>query len=351
MNYQKSTQGEETTASAIALEILSSDINIPPMPAAGSKIMDMAQKPLHEIDIPEFCKIIEPDPGLHSKILQLANSPYYKGIEDVIGLKMAITRIGLQEAVNSANLYFLQKFLPNLGDLKGLSAKQYWAFSWACATAGRRLGHPNISMRAQPGELYVSGLLQGIGKIILAVYYSDQFAFCVERSQKLKASLQQAFLDEFGTTDNILASKLMSTWNLPTGICAAVEFCHNPWAAPEEYRELAALTHFSYCIASFSKIGTTGDGVILDPDSAWLVDWAQSPLSKKGLRDKVVNEIIDNLNEKSESITGVPPVEKTSQTDSPKNSFKKKNRNSTKRKPLPPERKGLWDWIKSIFSS
>ena len=133
MNAQKEARNEKPLAKEITFNILNSDIKVPPMPSNGSKIMAMAQVPLERIDITEFCKLIEPDPGLFSMVLQLANSPFFRGVDEIVSLRAAITRIGLQEAINSVNLYFLQRFLPNLSELHGFSAKDYWAFSWACA--------------------------------------------------------------------------------------------------------------------------------------------------------------------------------------------------------------------------
>jgi len=53
-------------------------------------------------------------------VLQLANSPFYRRADEIVSLRSAITRIGLEEAINSVNLYFLQWFLPNLSELHGI---------------------------------------------------------------------------------------------------------------------------------------------------------------------------------------------------------------------------------------
>ena len=108
MPTKEKRQGEETIANAIALDILNSKFKIPPMPANGPKLMSIIRKPIDDIEVDDFVEIIDSDPGLLSMILQLANSVYFKGVDGVYSLRSAITRIGLQETIDSANLYFFQ---------------------------------------------------------------------------------------------------------------------------------------------------------------------------------------------------------------------------------------------------
>ncbi len=146
---------------------------IPPIPANGPKLMSLIRKPIDDIKVDDFIKIIDSDPGLLSMMLQLANSVYFKGVDEIYSLRSAIARIGLQETINSVNLYFFRRMLPNISEIEGFQTKEYWAFSWSCANAARRLGHQNLGMNAIPGGLYIAGLLHGIGKLILAIPISS----------------------------------------------------------------------------------------------------------------------------------------------------------------------------------
>ena len=359
MTVQEGTQATATFAKEITFDILNSDIKVPPMPSNGSRLMSMAQEPIKKIDISEFCKLIEPDPGLFSMVLQLANSPFYRGVDQIVSLRNAITRIGLQESINSVNLYFLQRFLPNLSELHGFSAKDYWAFSWACATTGRRLGHPNLTT-ALPGELYIAGLLHGIGKLILAIHHSKAFFMCIEKAKSHEQPLHIVLLDELGTTDNMIAARLMAAWNLPSRICNAVEFFQNPLDAPQEYREIAGFTQLAYRIAAMSQIGNNGDGILQDLESAWISEQTNRPISKQAFQKGLVEEILTTLTKKSESITGVSPPEKktasepklsTGRQQPPAESNKtRSNHKKLSHTDSSPPKKGFLGWIKSLFS-
>ncbi len=345
MTTDSSLLGEKTIAESISQEILTSRINLPPISANGTKLLNMVQQPMDKIDISEFAKLVEADPGLFTQMLKLANSPYYSSVNEIISLKAAITRIGLSEAIQSVSLFFFQKMLPKFPSVEGFSSKEYWAYSWACAQANRRLGHPNLDMDVLPGELYIAGLLHGIGKLLIALHYPKEFSECVKRAKDRMMPLFEAERDVFGTTDAFIASKIMETWNLPENICAGVAFHQMPQLAPDPYRNIAGLTQYAYNLAARSGIGNSGDGCLLDFSST---DIGQRNLKLfSGVhQEKLVDEILSDLNEKSESVTGVASRSLPGKTDK-----KKLNSDETVNVPPPgkPEKKSFFSWLWSMF--
>ncbi len=343
---QTGNQAGESIAGSIVLDILNSDFKIPPMPANGLKLMDMVQKPVDEIDLSAFIHLVEPDPGLFSMVLQLANSIYFREQSEILSLRAAIVRVGLQEAVNSVSLYFFRRMLPKIPEIAGFSTKEYWAFSWACATAARRLGHPNLNMNALAGELYIGGLLHGIGKLVLAVHHPAEFSKCVRKARESELPLHRVELDEFGTTDALVASKLMAVWNIPSRICGGVQFHQNPGAAPETCRDIAALIEFACYIAGLSGIGCNGDGVMMPLESTWIAGQTGLPLCREQTRDRIINEVLTAVNERSESVTGVLPQAK--QGVSGGQSAVGTNGPAPGTGRLPVKKKGVLGWLKSL---
>ena len=357
MTMIEKRQGEETIANAIALEILNSKFKIPPMPANGPKLVSLIRQPIDDIKMDDLVKIIDSDPGLLAMILQLANSVYFKGIDEIYSVRSAIVRVGLQEIINTTNLYFFQRMFPKIPEIEGFHPREYWAFSWACANAARRLGHPNLDMNINPGELYIAGLLHGIGKLILAVQYPFQFSKCIQTADRLKLPIHTVEQDEFGTTDANIASKLLGIWHIPSRVCAGIEFYQNPDLAPEKDRNIAALIQFAYAVASVSGIGKNGDGCVASVESTWIAGQSGLPLSKKEIQETVVKEIQKSLEKKSESITGIAPQKQDSvserknarskhqEIDSSKNSMSPKL-DSTK---ADSSKTGFFAWIRSLF--
>ncbi len=330
----------DAATNAIALEILELGLSLPPLPAAGTQLLAFAQKPIDEIDVSQFTKLVESDPALCVKVLQLANSSYFGAIKKIISLHQAIMHIGLEETLNAAYLFFCQNTLPQLPAMEGFSGQEYWAHSWACAVANRMLGHPDYMVKTLPGELYVAGLLHGIGKLIIALYSPQDFMQCLRISKEFSKPLSEVEKKIFGTTDALIAYRIMKSWQLPNNICAAVKYYQSPETAEEEFQEIAALTQFSYFISNTSGIGSSGDEFCCDLSETWISRNTFSPLADPSVQRKLVQDILATLQAKALNVTGMeakevkPPRKAPSAEEAPRRNEKQG---------------GLWSRIKSIF--
>ncbi|WDP84414.1 MAG: HDOD domain-containing protein [Desulfobacter sp.] len=293
---------EKTIALSIAHEILTTSVKIPAIPGNIRRIFKMVRQPEDKIDIPEFAKLVESDPGLFTRILQLANSQYYSGMEKSVTLRSAITRIGLKETVNTVCLQFYKQLLPRFPDIEGFSYTDFWAFSWACAVANRRLGHLILGMDVLPGDLYMAGMLQGLGKLLMAIHFPDQFSFAIARAQTFEHPLYEVERELFGTTDALVAAQVLKTWQLPVNICEGVGFSQMPDQAPPEYILIAGLTQFAYAIAREAQIGASGDGSTLCLAETFLGQNPNLNIAKKETQDALVKEILITLNGPGQSL-------------------------------------------------
>ncbi len=339
--------GEKTIAFSIAHEILLTSVNIPMIPDNGRKILEMIRQPEDQIDVPSFVKLVESDPGLFTRILQLSNSMFYGRLEKIVSLRAAITRIGLVDTVNTVGLYFFQKMLPKFPDIEGFSYNKFWSHSWVCAVANRLLGHPAYEMEVLPGDLYMAGMLHSLGKLLLAIHFPDDFSKCVKKARDLKTSLYKVEKDVFGTTDALVAARVLQTWNLPAMVCEGIAFHQMPESAPPEYRIIAGLTQFAYVLAENSGIGCSGDGVKMDLSSTFFGQKPGLKISKKEVQESLFKEVMDAMKDKIGSV-GQPPEESRPQqkkintlTDQ---SFEKTSG------PVKKPQKGILGWAKSIWS-
>ncbi len=339
--------GEKTIAFSIAQEILTTSVNLPTIPANATKILAIVRQPKDQIDIPLFVKLVESDPGLFTRILQLANSSFYSEMNKIVSLRSAITRIGLIEIVNSVCLYFFQKMLPKFPALEGFSYDDFWLHSWACAVANRRLGHPNLEMGVLPGDLYMTGILHGIGKLLMAIHYPNEFSQCLRKAREFKCPLHQIEKDVFGTTDALVAANILKSWNLPANVCEGVAFHQMPELAPPEHRIIAGLTQFAYAIAGQSGVGCTGDGITMDLPATYFGQLSKLKLSKPEVQENLVKEILASLKDKAESMTSMPNKPHTQGHESKKPIKSQSVITSDQTKPV---KKGIFGWVKSLWT-
>ena len=298
-------QTASETAEQIALKILQTGVNLPPLPAVFTRLMALSRQSEDRIDVGKFTKLLETDPALTARILQLANSSYYGTLNKISNLRQAIMHIGLQETISTVNWMLCKKLLPQFPTMAGFSDTDYWAHSWACATANRMLGREDLRVNCQPGELYVAGLLHGIGRLILALHKPDEFRQCLANSHDFSQPLEDAELEFLGTNDAFIACEILRAWHFPESICNAVKHFRNPEAAPEEHIEIAALTQFAYYIATTSGVGNNGDEYSYNFSETYLANLENSPFADKVVREKLIHDIQQTLQKKASAVTGV----------------------------------------------
>ena len=343
--------GEKTVAMSIAQDILTSRSDIPAIPENVSHILKMVRQPENKIDIPQFAHLVESDPGMFTRILQLANSPYYSGVEKIVSLRSAIMRIGLKETVNAVCLEFFQKSLPKFPGVEGCSYDQFWAFSWACAVAARRLGHPSLGYDTVPGDLYMAGMLQGLGKLLFALHFPREFSRCVLQARQMNCSITKIEKDEFGTTDTLVGARILETWNMPEKIVQAVAFCHMPHLAASEFISCAGQVEFAYAIAGNCGIGSSGDGNIVALSDTCLGKNSRSKLSEPQLQEDLQEEISGVLNAKVGSMFPNETTDQDSGTETIAGQTGHKEKRTTDPAVKKPDHKksGFINWVFSLF--
>ena len=334
------------TSESIAVKIVQSDKNLPPLPAVGQRLLSLSRQPVEKIDVTSFSRLIEKDPALTAKILQLANSSFFGTLKKIIGIRQAIIHIGLEEAINAVCLFFYKDMLPKFPQLKDFSGKDYWDHSWACATANRMLGHPSHTplVKVSPGELYIIGLLHGIGKLILAINYPDDFQKCFQNSCKISQPLAQREKDIFGTTDTEIAYALLKSWNFPEHICTAIRYYLSPHAATKQYREITALTQLAYVIANTSGIGNSGDTLNCNISQTYILNNWIMPSAEKKQQEMIIKDIYATLTKKRQTVDLANGV-KTSEDLPDQQAEKLRKTSSTKNTPA----KGVITRVLSLF--
>ena len=331
------------TAQAIALEILQSNLKLPPFPPIGSQLLAMNHQPVQEVDVDQFIRLIESDMSLTTHLLQLANSAYFGAIQKVSSLRQAIMHIGLEESINAINLHFFRTILPEFPRIEGFSGKDFWAHSWACGMANRMLGRTDLHINSIPGELYIAGLLHGIGKLILALTRPEEFLKCIENSSSYNQPIVEAELDLIGTTDTDIAFEVLRSWQFPQSICMAVKHYREPEKADKTFWEIAAVTQFAYFIANTSGIGNAMDFYAYDLEQTWLGRDLASPLADEAIRNRVVQDIYETLKKKFAAMSD----EKKADTDKGSgNVSPKPGKSGTK----PPPSKKKISWLARLLS-
>lgn len=285
-------------------QIIHSGIELPPLPAVGVQLMSICRRAEDDIDIGELANLIKTDPSLTSQILRTANSAYFGAVREVSSIRHAVTLIGLTDTISMLNYHVLMKSMPRFSSLDGLSYDDYWAHSWACAMACKMLGRQHLLVRSLPGELYLAGLLHGIGKAVLAMQRPEDYARCLQLAREEEISLHQAEMDVLGFNHAALGGRLLASWNIPDSVRHGVSHYGDPASAEKPYLEIASLTQFGFVLANRSGIGSSGSDIEQGLSATWVVQDGTTPLAEAKTQHEIVHEVTTTLKRKAALVLG-----------------------------------------------
>lgn len=98
---------EDRLFSRLYQDYLDDQLAVPSMPDIALRVRRAIDDPNKSVE--DIAKIIQADPGLTARLVQVANSPLYRGTTPVLGCRQAVTRLGLQQTRNLVYSFALKQ--------------------------------------------------------------------------------------------------------------------------------------------------------------------------------------------------------------------------------------------------
>jgi putative nucleotidyltransferase with HDIG domain len=174
----------------------------------------------------EVAKIVQEDPGLTLKLLQIANSAYFGSARKIVTPADAIQTVGLEILRALVLCIHAFKFYQDK-NFKSISASELWSHSLRMATVARRLARYENLPTTACEEAFVSGLLHDIGKLVLAANADAEYQEVMQRSRNEGTPVDQVEWEMFGATHAQIGAYLLGLWGLPEPIVNTVELHHS----------------------------------------------------------------------------------------------------------------------------
>ncbi|MCW8907281.1 MAG: HDOD domain-containing protein [Sedimenticola sp.] len=180
--------------------------------------------------IERMIQLLETDPGLTTRALQLGNSAYYGSSRKVTQVADAILRVGpfdlwaLLISTEVKSLFF--GISPELIDMNS-----FWRHSLFTACACRKLAEARGL--ASPGDLFIAGLIHDIGKLLLLQQMPVEYSEIVHQhtfGDEL-CSLEE---ERLGINHAILGGRLLDSWSFPRKLVNLTITHHKVEDASEE---------------------------------------------------------------------------------------------------------------------
>ncbi len=186
---------------------------LPPLPSTFAALQRALADP--SIDLSKVSAIIQKDPAVSAKVLQVCNSAFFRLPRRVSTIKQAVNYLGLstvRSMVLSAELFRPGKPLSPALDLGQM---QRHALSVAAIARSLAADAPWAE------DAFLAGLLHDVGFLLLARQFKDQMQGALEATAAGMplAEAEQKFV---GVSHGVAGGYLLGLWGLPYEVVDAV---------------------------------------------------------------------------------------------------------------------------------
>lgn len=219
--------------------------NLPTLPKAAMRIIEVAQEP--EIDMGMVADAVSADPAIAAKVMRIANSALYARRRESTNLRQALITLGLNATLTLALSFTLVTKLRK-DPIKGFDFNQYWKRSILAGSWSRMLANKVELVGAE--EVFLVSLLQDIGMLAIDRVAPDVYEN-ISPFEVAHSTVQKHEQNCIGANHCDVGAWLMEDWHMPEVLVNAVASSHDCAAAdaPEDVRTLAQITALSGLLA------------------------------------------------------------------------------------------------------
>ena len=260
-------------------------IDAPVMPQVVKEVQSMMKQSMSSVE--DIAAVVEKDPVMALRLIAVANSPVYRGVQKIENLKHAIPRIGLKETYN----IILAISVKSLYETKRVHfrniMKELWLHSLACAY-GAKLIAGELKLD-EPERYFLMGLIHDIGKTLLLKAFSDVSQSATLNIDMVKANLQEAHLS--------LGAGLLKRWVFSEDFINVIIHHEDSEFGPDSEKEILVVhlaNHLTRQIG-FSSYDHDNEIDYAELDSAKLLEVDVNLLERVGEEVKTTIHELQNI--------------------------------------------------------
>lgn len=204
-----------------AAALVEGTLDLVPLPQAYVRIRGIVDDP--DSEMREVAEIVATDPALTGRVLRLVNSAFIGLMTPIDSIEHAVRVLGMQQihdiALATSAVGSLSKLRGDLFDIF-----EFWRLSMYCGGAARDLAA--ATTLPSPQRLFVSGLLHGIGNLVMAHEMPQSFDEARVQARAMQRPYYELQRECFGFDYADVSAELMRKWHLPEAIYQPVAL-HN----------------------------------------------------------------------------------------------------------------------------
>ena len=194
-------------------DVLQNVEDLPSIPETLIEILRVLDDP--DSGASDLAEVVRLDAPLMTKVLRLANSPYYSSRGDLTDIHRCVAVLGYRTMRQVAICVSVATSLvPAMEDAEGgLDYRELWRHSVICGAVAKHLarvvGHPD------PEEIFTAGLLHDVGKFVMELYTPDTYGDLIRSRAQENRALSVVEKEAFGFDHAEIGAAFAEFWRFP----------------------------------------------------------------------------------------------------------------------------------------
>ena len=205
--------------------IASGKLDLPMLPKVTGAVIALTQD--ENSDMSALAELVQKDQSLASRVMKIANSPAYCGVNPLNSLQQAISRLGMKTISEVALAASVGAKVFNVKGYEN-EVTYMWQHSLASSAWAKEIARIR---RRNVESAFMCGLLHQIGKPVVLQTIVD---IIKENSIELTLEEIQSLIEEFYITVGVTIGK---DWELPNSVIECIEFHKEYDSAPQAIQE------------------------------------------------------------------------------------------------------------------
>ena len=217
-------------------ELLAMQFSLPSIPKVLALVLNELDH--NEVDLNKVNRLIGTDPALTTRLLQLANSDFFKlggkisSVSEALALlNLALVRSMVVEATLSASF----KAVP------GINLQHFWQYSLNVARVSRSLAGV---VRQNQQAAFTCGLIHAFGELAMHQAMPQETALLSEKFEPLDLRRASAERNCFGYCYATVGAGFARLWHFPQSMVDALEHQYAPFEN-NVYEPMAGVIHLA----------------------------------------------------------------------------------------------------------
>jgi diguanylate cyclase (GGDEF)-like protein/putative nucleotidyltransferase with HDIG domain len=201
------------------------DKKLPSFPQVAVKLMEASKD--ETVSLTDLAKILETDPGISARVLEIVNSAFYGIGRQITKLSEAVPLLGLNEIKKIAlGMTVFEKMFKS-GRTRQFDRLLFWRHSLSVAVLSleiaRKTGYKD------PEEAYIAGLLHDVGKIFLDISGKQDYGSFIQELSSSTELIIEKERNTLGLGHDDIGAFFCSLWKLPEKLIMTVKYHHQPF--------------------------------------------------------------------------------------------------------------------------